>query len=57
VGNGKKPSKLRLGVDQRSIVLQDPSGVVYHIIDDLLGGEDLMNLSGDPTGEPWSGAE
>jgi len=38
-------------------MLQDPSGVVDHIFDDLLGGEYLLYLSGDATSEPWSGTE
>jgi hypothetical protein len=38
-------------------VLQDPSGVADHVIDDLLGWEDLAYLSGHAAGEPWPGAE
>ena len=45
------PSKPSFGDNQRSVVLQDPSGVVDHIVGDLLGGEDLVYLNGDVTGE------
>jgi hypothetical protein len=38
-------------------VLQDPSRIVNHVIDDLLSGENLAYLSGDATGEPWSGLD
>ena len=38
-------------------MLQDLSGVVDHIIDDLLGGENLVYLSSDATGEPRPGIE
>ena len=44
-------------MNQRSIVFQDPSSVVDHPFDDLLGRENLVYLSGDATGEPWSGTE
>ena len=50
-------SKPSLGVHQRSVVLQDPSGVADHVIDDLLRWEDLAYLSSDAAGEPWPGAE
>ena len=53
----KDYSKPSLGVHQRSVVLQDPSGVADHVIDDLLRWEDLAYLSGDTAGEPWPGAE
>lgn len=33
-------------------MLYDRGGVVDHILDDLLGREDLSYLSGNPTGEP-----
>jgi len=38
-------------------MLQDRSGVVNHIIDDLLSGEDLVYLSSDATGKPRPGTE
>ena len=38
-------------------MLQDPSRIVNHVIDDLLSGEDLAYLSGDATSEPWSGLD
>ena len=38
-------------------MLQDPSSVVDHIIDDLLGGEDLVYLGSNATGKPWPGTE
>ena len=38
-------------------MFQDPSGVVDHILDDLLGGEDFAYLSGDATSKPWPGLE
>ena len=53
----KSHSKPSLGVDQRGIVLQDRSGVVDHVINDLLSGEDLVYLSSDATGKPWPGTE
>lgn len=34
-------------------MFQDPSGIIDHILDDLLGGEDFAYLSGDATGKPW----
>ena len=51
------PSKFRSRIDQRSVVLHDPSGFVDHIFNDLLSREDLVYLSGDATGKPRSGAE
>jgi len=53
----RRPSKLNFGVNQRCVMLQDPSGVIDHIVDDLLCGEDFVYLSGDATGEPWPGTE
>jgi hypothetical protein len=44
-------------MNQRGIVLQDPRGIVDHVFNNPLSREDLMNLSGDATGEPWSGTE
>ena len=38
-------------------MFRDPSGVVDHIFNDLLGGEDFVYLSGDATGRPWPGLE
>ena len=38
-------------------MLQDPSGVVDHIVNDLLCREDLVYLSRDATGDPWSGTD
>ena len=38
-------------------MLHDRSGVVGHIFDNLLGGEDFVYLSSDTTSEPWSGAK
>lgn len=54
---GGSPSKFGLGIDQRCIVLQDPSRIVNHVIDDLLSGEDLVYLGSDTTSEPWSGTD
>ena len=50
IANKRTPSKFSLRVDQRGIVLQNPSGVVGHILDNLLGGEDFVYLGGDATG-------
>ena len=36
---------------------QNSSGVVDHILNDLLGGENLVYLSSDATGQPWPGTE
>ena len=38
-------------------MLQDPSSVIDHIIDDLLCGKDLVYLSSNATSEPWPGTE
>ena len=48
--------KLGLGVNQGSITLQDPRGVIDHIIDDLLSGEDLAYLNSCATGGQRPGA-
>lgn len=50
-------SKLSGRINQGAIVLQDPSGLVDHIINNPLGREDLLYLSCDATGEPWSGTK
>ena len=54
VSREEDPSMLSLRVDTGSVVLQDLSDVVDHIVDDL-GGEDFVDLSCDATGEPWFG--
>ena len=38
-------------------MLYDHGGIVDHIFDNLLGGEDLVYLSSDATSEPWSGTK
>lgn len=38
-------------------MFQDPSRIANHILDDLLGGEDFVDLCSDASGEPRSGAE
>lgn len=38
-------------------MLQDPSGLVDHIFNNLLSREDLAYLSGDAASKPWSGTE
>jgi hypothetical protein len=53
----KNPSKFSLGIDQRTAVLQDPSSIIDHVLNDLLSREDLLYLSSDATGEPRSGTE
>ena len=47
-------SELSRRPDQGGVVLHDRSGIVGHIFDNLLGGEDFVYLSSDTTSEPWS---
>ena len=49
------PLKLSLRVNKRSVVFQDPGGVVDRTFDDLLGGEGLAYLGGDATNKSLSG--
>ena len=54
---GEHTSELSRRHDQGGVVLHDRSGIVGHIFDNLLGGENFVYLSSDTTSEPWSGAK
>ena len=54
---GEHTSELSRRPDQRGVVLHDRSGIVGHIFDNLLGGEDFVYLSSDTASEPWSGTK
>ena len=54
VSREESPSMLSLRVNKGSLALQDLSGVVDHIVDDL-GEEDFVYSSRDATGESWFG--
>ena len=54
---GEHTSELSRRPDQGGVVLHDRSGIVGHIFDNPLGGEDFVYLSSDATSEPWSGTK